>query len=139
MVRPPTRRRSGQLEVLSVILSDSDPAKPQYDTFGGKLDPRDDAPYHRCAHRELREEFNTPRKWKGLIGLELASFIRGHRTVHLQHPRTGAQHSVATWLIPVPADLLLHYQPVAATTGGLREMVEGSLKWRPFDHVTANL
>ena len=90
------RRRSGQLELLSFVRSDSDPAKPQYDTFGGTLDARDDDQYNRCALRELREEFVIPRKWIDFLGLELASFTRGHRLAHLRSTRTDARHVVAT-------------------------------------------
>ena len=131
------RSDSSQFEILSFVRSDSDPDKPQYDTFGGKVDPRDDCQYHRCALRELREEFNVPRKWKETIGLELASFPRGRRLVQLTSPSSGQRHAVATWIVLIPNDL--RYQPTSATHDGLREMVPGTLKWRPYSDVSANL
>eukprot|EP00966_Prymnesium_polylepis_P017467 402929-Prymnesium_polylepis.1 len=75
---PRTPQRCGLSAAAALVSSNSDPAKPQYDTFGGTLDAFDDDQYHRCALRELHEEFVIPRKWIDFLGLELASFSRGH-------------------------------------------------------------
>jgi hypothetical protein len=133
-----TRTFRGAPQLLSFVRADSDDARPQYDTFGGKMDPVDRSEYHRCALRELREEVALPKPWNDPLGLELASFSRGHRLVNLTGPAPDRHpHRQALWLIHLEPDL--YYRTARPTANGEREMKPGTLQWRPATDVIENL
>eukprot|EP00966_Prymnesium_polylepis_P126709 2930301-Prymnesium_polylepis.1 len=124
-------------ELLSYVRADSDPAKPQYDSFGGTMDLRDDRQYHRCALRELREEAKVHRLWSDPIGLELASFPEGHKLVDLFRRANNRSYRQALWVVLLPRDV--SHLPVRPTDEGLREMKPDSLRWRSAADVIDNI
>ena len=127
----------GLPELLSFVRWDSREDKPQFDTFGGGMEAKDDGQYHRCALRELREEMNVPRHWKEDVGVELASSPDGRLLLHLNQPHRNRIHHLAMWVVRVPED---HATAVVrVTTSGATEVKPNTLKWRPVDIVTANL
>ena len=128
---------AGCLELLSFIRSDSSPEFPQFDTFGGGMDPVDRGQFHLCALRELREEAVIPKPWHDEYAMALASFPEGHRQACLTLRRDNSSHTQAMWLVPIPHDL--HYLSVRLTKSGTHEVKPDSLRWRPADSVTANL
>ena len=152
-----TRTVDGILQLLSFVRSDSDPAYPQFDTFGGQMEFADRCQYHVCGLRELREEAVIPKPWYEPLGLELASYPAGHRMVTLlcrrrqwpldpavsedtAGPLTHAariQHRQALWLVRLPPDV--HFRSVRATAAGATEMRPDTLLWRPASVVYDNL
>ena len=124
-------------ELLSYVRHDSSSDKPQYDTFGGKMDLRDEKQYNRCGLRELREEAKLPRQWHEHVGNELAAFPEGRDLVHLTRPSDQRTHHQALWIVPIPEELAS--SPVFLTANGALEAVPRSLHWRPALEVCRNL
>ena len=124
-------------ELLSYVRSDARHDKPQYDTFGGRMDLRDDKQYNRCGLRELREEAKLPRQWHELVGTELSAFPDGRDLVELVRPTTQWIYRQAIWVVPIPAELAS--SPVFLTANGALEAVPRSLRWRPARSVFSNL
>lgn len=127
----------GQPELLSFVRWDSRADKPQFDTFGGGMEAKDDEQYHRCALRELREEVNIPKHWQEDLSVELASSPDGRLLLHLNQPHRNRIHHLAIWVVRVPED---HAAAVVRITkSGSTEVKPNTLKWRPVETVTANL
>ena len=124
-------------ELLSYVRIDARHDKPQYDTFGGRMDLRDDKQYNRCGLRELREEAKLPRQWHELVGTELSAFPDGRDLVELVRPTTQRIYRQAIWVVPIPAELAS--SPVFLTANGALEAVPRSLRWRPARSVFSNL
>ena len=131
------RVANGAAQLLSYVRRDSGATKPQFDTFGGKMEPCDRSEFHRCALRELKEEAVLPKQWHEAYTLELASFPEGHRLLSIIHSLTGYRHQVALWLVFVPDEY--QYLSVRPTAVGLREILPDSLRWRSASEVVSNL
>ena len=101
------------------------------------MDPRDDAQYHRCALREIREEFALPTLWKEPLSLPLSAYPTGQRLVRIQRSRDDTAHRVAVWLVLLPHDVSHLFTRL--TADGAREAAPHSLRWRPAADVLANL
>jgi len=127
----------GVPRILSFIRTDSDPAKPQFDTLGGKMDPGDNGQYHHCARREVREEAIIPESWTAQLNSELDENPRGQDLVSLRRPSNGKTYQVAMWAVRLPPAIA--YALAYPTLLGLMEMVPGSLSWRPAPEVVQNL
>lgn len=131
------RQHRSQPQLLTFVRADARPERPQLDTFGGKLEPHDDTQYHRCALREVREEFTLPTVWKEPLGLQLAAYPTGQRLVRLRRASDDTTHHVAVWLISLPSDVSQH--ATRLTANGALEAAPHTLRWRPADDVLANL
>ena len=131
------RQHHSSLQLLTFVRTDSRPERPQLDTFGGMVDPRDDAQYHRCALREIREEFALPTLWKEPLSLPLSAYPTGQRLVRIQRSRDDTAHRVAVWLVLLPHDVSHLFTRL--TADGAREAAPHSLRWRPAADVLANL
>ena len=131
------RHHAAGPQVLSFERADSDIARPQYDTFGGKMDHRDDQQYNRCALRELREEAVIPKPWMEDLGDALVADPDGQTLVNITRRFDGSQHRVAFWVVHVPTDVAT--RSVRPTKAGAREMRQDTLAWRPVSEVVSNL
>ena len=121
-------------QLLCYCRSDAASDRPQFDTFGGKMDPADEGSYVTCIKRELNEELDVPDTWATALQAELSAHDQGHALLRLRHPSRNCTHHVATWLVPVDSPTLPELR-----ADGQRESLPGSLGWRHVDLVVANL
>ena len=120
--------------------ADSDPARPQYDTVGGRVEPNET--YAEAAHREVLEEALIPPDWETALASELASYPQGHQQTQHLHPRRMVIHQIATWFIDLPTTAFV--TPMKYTQDGphcgLRESLDRRHPtWRSIRDVLANL
>ena len=64
--------------VLCGERADSDPTHAQLDTFGGMLEPVDNALAATAARREVYEEAHLPLAWQAALALALDEASGGH-------------------------------------------------------------
>ena len=121
-------------QVLSFCRSDSAADKPQFDTFGGRVDDADHGSYVACIRRELAEEVNAPPAWLAALEPELRAHPTGHELVELRQPSRRLVHLVATWTVSVESATI-----PALRNDGAREALPGTLSWRHADIVISNL
>ena len=122
---------------MSYTRADSNPDRPQYSTFRGQLDRRDNHHYNLCALRTLRELAVLPRHWGDAYSMELASFPEGQRLVLPTNPSSAKDQPTAVWLVAVPDEF--KYLSVRLTEAGARDACPDSLQWRLADDVVSNL
>jgi hypothetical protein len=132
-----TTDASGSTRLLAFHRQDSDPSRPQFDTFGGTMDPKDNGAYNVCALRELKEEVVLPLSWREDLALTLASYPQGQRLVTLRKRSDNSHHTVAVWVVPIAAEHA-HVRP-KLTTQGASEARPHSLSWRSTSTVLQEL
>ena len=124
-------------QVLSFVRADSHPDRPNLDTFGGKVDPKDVAAtqgmrapsaFVAAARRELGEEVELPGSWLAAAEQEYLAHPRGHHLLELQHPHGGKTAVVAHWFVNLPPQGALWTPPLLAD--GLLEVMTSTLAWR---------
>ena len=127
-------------EVLCFVRSDSQPGKPQLDTFGGNMEEADEMSFAACARRELNEEVRLERSWLNAAehAYETSPNGHAHYTLHctLQLGRyQGKTVLVTHWFVSIPSSS----KPVELTEEGRRESTVGTLSWRTAKVVFENL
>ena len=100
------------------------------------MDAKDRGSYATCASRELSEEAIITPEWGALVEAELLAHPKGHNMVTLVKPSTGAEHTMAIWLVTIPPELSESVRP---TPEGETEMQKDSLQWRPAEDVLREL
>ena len=128
-------------QACSFYRADSDPGKPNPDTFGGTVEAAD---YHQpgvlsgsttvyvhCLNRELEEEAGIPRAWYPPLRHALRVATEGHYQLNLRQTRKNISWTVAYWFVELPACEVGQLPKLRAD--GVREVMSGSLKWRPFE------
>ena len=125
-------------ELMVFHRADSSMEKPQYDTFGGRMDPQDDNQAHRCALRELREEVGLVEPLRSCLAEMLSAFPDGQSEVTLTKRSDNTRHRVALWLVNLPEGKASSRLP-RPTAEGLREMRVKSFAWQPVQTVVSNL
>ena len=125
-------------EVLCFERSDSDPAKPQLDTFGGHMEESDKLSFVACARRELGEEVQLDQSWLDAAEHAYATSPMGH-VYHTLRPgkyyHRAKRVLVTYWFVPVQSPS----KPAELTEDGQSESREGTLAWRPAKVVFENL
>ena len=120
--------------VLSFFRADS-PDRLNPDTFGGTMDESDETaaddlgPYVVCARRELAEEVALPSTWLAAAEEAYLASPRGHHLLTLHQASKNIEWHVAHWFVRLPsgeAEQLPLLRP-----DGRREVMTGTLRWRP--------
>ena len=123
-------------QLLSFIRSDSAVTRPQFDTFGGKMEPRDAECFARCGIREVTEEATLDPVWRAAMLNILEQAPQGQRVMLLQKSN-GTLYRLAIWVVVLPTSALQHLP--TPTTEGIREMRPTTLAWYTADVVLSNL
>ena len=84
-----------------------------------------------CLNRELEEEAGIPRAWYPPLRHALRVATEGHYQLNLRQPGKNISWTVAYWFVELPAGEVGQLPKLRAD--GVREVMSGSLKWRPFE------
>ena len=116
--------RKGELWLLSHERTDGG-----MDVFGGKRKQLDRL-IAATMHRELAEEAILDISWNHLVLQAITSKPDGHATQSITNPAGDQRHEVHAWGVEIPRDLIKLVPELTAE--GSREIVDGSVCWRPL-------
>ena len=117
LVQPPRSPQTGERQLYASYHRDSSSSYPQFDTFGGTMDPADDSQPARCARRELAEEVKLPALWAEAVERTLFAAPNGQAAIQFHQRSTDRDHHLTLWMVEVPVrQLSLHRLPLSSTT-----------------------
>ena len=129
--------QTGERQVYASYRRDSSIEHPQFDTFGGAMDPGDDGRPDLCARRELTEEVNLPALWAAAAEHAFVASPNGHTAIQLHQSSRGLDHHLTLWMVEAPA-CAVGDRPTL-TRNGSRELSSAHLQWWPAAKVVADL
>ena len=140
------RDRGDRVSWLCFERSDSNPKKPQLDSFGGMLDLTDRDSLVTALRRELDEEVTLPGAWQLHVDAALHRHPLGQHTLELLQHSRSTLHVLTLWVVFLPekiADQWVHCslldQRGAQGSAPYAEARRGTLGWRRSDRVVGNL
>ena len=147
LLAPPPARKAAKVwfasldeqsrpQLMAFIRSDSAVTRPQFDTWGGKMEPRDEECFATCGLREVTEEATLDSVEHAAMVDILAQVPGGQRVVRLCKS-SGECFHLAFWVVVLPPSSLQHLP--TPTTEGMREMRPTTLAWYCADVVLSNL
>ena len=129
-------RINGRELVLSHVRTDGDPTSPvpSLDLPGGIVE--DHETVADGAKREANEELEMNCYWRR----QLTESVESHPLAHASHTVFHQSlHNMNVWAVPIDPNEAMN-APFPTTVGahcGAKEMVPGSLRWRPLEEVIA--
>ena len=129
--------QTGERQLYASYRRDSSIEHPQFDTFGGAMDPGDDGRPDLCARRELTEEVNLPALWAAAAEHAFVASPNGHTAIQLHQSSRGLDHHLTLWMVEAPA-CAVGDRPTL-TRNGSRELASAHLQWWPAAKVVADL